>query len=48
MEEEVWDEEDDEGNNVACPEELGVSQSISVYSHHEQYPIGESLTKEDN
>ena len=41
-------EEDDDGNFVACPEELGVSQSISVYSNHEQYPVGESLTKEDN
>lgn len=36
-------EEDDDGNNVACPEELGISQSISVYSRHEQYPIGEQL-----
>ena len=34
---------DDEGNNVACPEELGISQSISVYSRHEQYPVGEQL-----
>ena len=36
-------EEDDDGNNVACPVELGISQSISVYSRHEQYPIGEQL-----
>lgn len=39
---------DDNGNNMGNAEELSIRQSISVYSHHEQYPIGESLTKEDN
>ena len=39
---------DDNGNAMDTAEELGVSQSISIYSGYEEYPIGESLTKEDN
>ena len=34
---------DDNGNNMGNAEELSICQSISVYSHHEQYPIGEQL-----
>lgn len=39
---------DDNGNAMDTAEELSICQSISVSSHHEQYPVGESLTKEDN
>ena len=39
---------DDNGNAMDTAEELNICQSISVYSNHEQYPVGESLTKEDN
>ena len=39
---------DANGNAMDTAEELNICQSISVYSHHEEYPIGESLTKEDN
>jgi hypothetical protein len=35
--------EDDEGNTVECPQELGIAQSISIYSRLEEYPIGEQL-----
>ena len=41
-------EEDDEGNTVECPEQLSISQSIYIGDEGEPYPIGESLTEEDN
>ena len=39
---------DDEGNTINCPDIIMPSQSVYVETEGEPYPIGESLTTEDN
>ena len=33
---------------IKCPQTISIIQSLSIYDRSEPYPVGESLTKEDN
>ena len=42
------DGEGDDGEFIECPQTISIIQSLSIYDRSEPYPVGESLTKEDN
>ena len=42
------DGEGDDGDSIECAQTISIIQSLSIYDRSEPYPIGESLTKEDN